>query len=821
MRDLPVSRLLGALGALLLASACSGSPEAKRAPATQAPCTDCNEPLSCAEGEREESGSCVRLGWHDCPKGFAQKEDHYGCSASVPETCKAGTMQRLGASQCERVTSARCADGFVAADDGWGCRPVVTEAHCTAATRESLGSEICAPVGDCTAAFPPANATMFVDAAGAVDATHKKTIAAAIAAATDGAVIAIAPGTYPESLVVSKSVALVGKCAAQVNVTGVGTGAIGLDVANGATVTASGMTLHGHARGVSATEAASVSLQSIVVENTASAAIHVEGAGTKLSLVDGVVRGGGTTLKTGGAIEASGGAELSLTDAAVVDSVMKAVNIRGAGTKGTLESTVIARTQQNADGAYGHALVVREGAHVDVSRSALIDATEFGVYVSEAESQVALTDVTIEGTTASSDGFGYGFEAVAGTNTLERVTIASNVDVGIALDTKAVLEAKDLVVKGTVAGADDGGYGVVAQNGATARLVRAALVENASTAAAAMNASSHLELEDSLLTGTRPDTEGERGYGLRLESGASAHVVRSAITHNRDAGVLVEDKGSTATIEDTVVAEQEPGKGSAHGRGILIELGGAATVTRSLVQGNTERGIAAINDGSSLTLSESAVIGTRPQVSDSRYGLGIEVSQGATASLTKFSLIENTMGALLVSANSKATVRDAWIFDTHSINMDGQPGRGIAVQRGATLDGTNVVVSRSRQVGVLVGDARATLTELFIEGTINDGDEVGHGLVLVLDASARVSRARVANCQGVGVLVSGSGSLVGSAVIRNNLIGMQAQDGSDIAEVTNLPEDVPAKSLLVSSDTTLVDNGTRVGNGSVPLPKLF
>src|SRR5205823_3841223 len=78
----------------------------------------------------------------------------------------------------------------------------------------------CVQVSDCNAAFPPAGATIFVDAAfaaGQIDATHFATIADAVAAAPSGAIIAVESGTYSETVMLKhRKVSIVGRCADKV-----------------------------------------------------------------------------------------------------------------------------------------------------------------------------------------------------------------------------------------------------------------------------------------------------------------------------------------------------------------------------------------------------------------------------------------------------------------------------------------------------------------------------------------------------------------------------------------------------------------------------
>src|SRR5262249_12282480 len=143
-----------------------------------------------------------------------------------------------------------CPTGFKAAASGWGCTAVVPPAACTRASMAVLGETSCVPIGDCARPFPPPNTSIVVDPRAKPDATHARTIAAALESAAPGATVAIATGTYDESLVLRRDVTIVGRCARDVVIRSPaqGTGA-GVDVMN-AVVGISGVTLDGHLHGV-------------------------------------------------------------------------------------------------------------------------------------------------------------------------------------------------------------------------------------------------------------------------------------------------------------------------------------------------------------------------------------------------------------------------------------------------------------------------------------------------------------------------------------------------------------------------------------------
>ncbi|MEO8878680.1 MAG: hypothetical protein ABI461_24030, partial [Polyangiaceae bacterium] len=110
-----------------------------------------------------------------CAQGFAPIAGGVGCDAILPTSvCANGSSPVIGSTTCAPVGVISCPAGFIASATGWGCDVVIPDAVCTGATRDGIGSATCLPIGDCNAAFPPANATLFVNGAftaGQIDAT--------------------------------------------------------------------------------------------------------------------------------------------------------------------------------------------------------------------------------------------------------------------------------------------------------------------------------------------------------------------------------------------------------------------------------------------------------------------------------------------------------------------------------------------------------------------------------------------------------------------------------------------------------------------------
>ncbi len=265
-------------------AACSDDPSGGTTPGGE------SGPLVCGEGERRDdaANACKAIGWSACPAGFTAAPDGHGCVEVLPAgACETGTMPAIGESACTKTGIDACAAGFGRDATGWGCVATLATSACSGATKETIGSASCQPIGDCAAAFPPADASVFVDPSfgdGQLDATHVRTIEAGIAAAAPNATIAVAAGTYATDVAPAKSVRLVGRCAAQVSITG----STGVSASGGADVTVERVTISGGAAG--AGSGAKLTLRDVVVDASRGTGIVAKGSGTRLVVERSVVR---------------------------------------------------------------------------------------------------------------------------------------------------------------------------------------------------------------------------------------------------------------------------------------------------------------------------------------------------------------------------------------------------------------------------------------------------------------------------------------------------------------------------------------------------
>lgn len=467
-------------------------------------------------------------------------------ASPVPDdaACPAPAFRPGSSSACIEGAYARCPDGSRPRESGWGCEAIVPAKACEGATRDALGSESCVPVGECDAPFPPATATLFVDPSGPVDAARFRTLAAAIAAAPAGAVVAVEAGAYPESLVVTKDVTILGRCAAKVSLVGGGTRVRGIRV-EGARVTVRGVTVVKQFIGVSVGPGGALTLEDSVLDDNDTAGILLSEPGARVEASRVVVRGTrpGTNGDRGAGINVQAGSVAVLRDSAFVANHGQNIRI-SSGSDVTVDRVVSRDGRPSPAFDFGRGLSVQDGAKARVSRSAFLDDYEVALLAGDAAT-LDLVDVVVGRTQlASSGSFGRALNAFGGAKVHgEGLHVHDNHDASI----------------------------MAAERGTSVTLSRSTVVDTAF------------------------DAEGYVGRGVVAQEGASVELTDSVVVGSREVAVAVFGP-SRMTLRRSFVSRTAPNAGDFFGHGVLATMGGVVDVDESEIADSARIGIA-IGDG--------------------------------------------------------------------------------------------------------------------------------------------------------------------------------------------------------------------------------
>jgi len=831
--------------ALLCASAACGTSSSKAPPA--APDADAGSdaaPATCTSGQYLDAATqqcvscdqdmrlnaagtaCVKVGWQSCPAGFVVDPTGYGCmDVSPPGDCPAGKMPTIGSAACQPVGVTSCAAGFSPDPSGWGCAAVAPPAACSGPTMEKLGSAACVAVGDCTAAFPPPAATLFVSATGPSDATHFTTIGAALAASSDGVTIAVDSGTYPESLALLHAVNVIGRCPAQVTIAASTPAAAGVIVSGVHGATVSGVTVHGKSPGVAVSAGASLTLSAVVIDGNLGAGVSVSGNSSSVTIEDSVVRGTtATAAAIGDGVDLSSGASATLERSAVVGNTQDGLFATGAATMLSVTDSIVSDNVQNATANGGDGIQVVMSAAAEVDGSYIARNQEAGIDLTSG-SQVHVTQSVIANTAPSMvAGYGRGMTVDGAHAIVDESSIVQNVDLGVAtLSPGGVLDATNSVFRAQTPNTDGThGAGVSATAGAAVNLTGVALVGNTEEGALVDGAGSVLTMNASIARDGVMLAGDTAGDGAAAQNGGALVLQGSALIANHESALIMFDPQTTAKLTLSILAYQLPSQGGQFGRGIILQNGPALTMSQSVIANNTDIGLSSTGAGTNATLTESVIRDTDPQVVDGAHGRALNIVEQSTATVSLCELYDNTEVAALVSGSSaQLTIDSSVIAATRLDKVEQSAGRGFAAQLTGIGSITGSAVLDNFQVGVSSMATGATLTvaTTLIDGTKPSADGTyGHGILVDDAATLTAANSTVRNSAAVGAVVAAATATFADCRILNNAVGINVQGGSALNQVAVVPASPQPLDVDVSTDTVFDGNQTKVSANVLPLP---
>ncbi len=458
--------------------------------------------------------------------------------------------------------------------------------------------------------------------------------------------MAIEAGTYAESIIDPLvPVTLVGRCAAQVRVNGVGGNQVALYAYLTQGIVARGLTLTGHvgavyadsggvtvedsvlegnvAVGVFAKNGSNVTVRRTrisdvtvvaggelgagVVCNTGSTAVLEDVAVTGNGHRGLAVGGAGSTLllrhsyvgrqrrapvsETAAAVLATDGAELELDGTVVVDNDGNGVDVTGAVAK--VSRSVVRRSHGTLAGNDGIGVYAAEQATVTMTDSTVGENPVLNVYADGAGTEVMATDSTFRGS-ASLMGVEIGRGAqVSGGAALyaTRVAVAGVASAGLAFQTGSFGRLSQVAISGVseIAWPNPtylyGGFGLLSEDGSHVDATEVT-VEAATLSAYEVGQDATLTLDRVLSRDMKQSTASGNGTGTQVSRSATLSANRAFFLTSRSNGVVVAS-GGVAELTDSTVADTLASDGG--GFGNAISLFGKGRLTRPTPGSRTTR----------------------------------------------------------------------------------------------------------------------------------------------------------------------------------------------------------------------------------------
>lgn len=431
------------------------------------------------------------------------------------------------------------------------------------------------------------------------------TISEAMAVAGDGTTIALATGTYDEPVVLRAGVTLLGACAAGTHIRTSSPSLVrqGVVTASGARTSIRNVTVGGAREGIVVSSDAGLEVRGVVVDGALASGVSVfpggRLTGSELVVLD--TTPAERTWGYGIAVAPEGAVDLARVS--IERSTSSALAVLGAEV--ILADVLLLDPQpQMADGRLGTAVEASGGASVTLRRAAVEGAHDRALMVSEPGTRLVLEDAVVRGTRprASDDGGGNAAFAFDGAVlALSRVLLVDHREAAIlASDVDTRVELTDVVVWGTRGRASDsgGGSAVALQAGVAATITRAQLEDNRGITLFVSGAST-VTLTDVTVRATGSEETDQRfATGLQAQDGSAVEGERVLVADNRGSGVTAIGAGSrlrlldariAGTLERECAASTCPGLG--FGDGAIAAADGAIELERFVVEGCARAGV--------------------------------------------------------------------------------------------------------------------------------------------------------------------------------------------------------------------------------------
>ncbi len=614
-------------------------------------------------------------------------------------------------------TALSCASGYVV--DGDRCVP------------EACGT---GSWGD----LPVDTSTTYVDAAanqggdGSADAPLTSIQAGLDLAATRGAgMVAVAAGTYAESLVLEAEHAgihLAGRCSDLVVV----------DAAEGESKTGLLVDLPG-----------AVELSGLTVQHARECGILVESGSATVR--DSQLRendyAGVVALRRG-----TGLTSLLIEDSDLVDNTNMSLGVAQGGTEVTVRRSTLAGS---VAGSMGHGVLVYDGGTLTMEDCLVADNDSVGIYLANAGSSATLQRTTVRDTTPISDNSGDGAIVEDGASLIaEHSTFTTNAHSGVRVTgagSRAILRGS--TVSDTISGyEDDTGEGILAILGASVLVERCDLIGNTSQAVLADDEGSSVTLVDTRVLDTLPGMDSELAAGIKIQTGAHLAAERCEVAGNANKGIMVWGQGATGALRHCTVRDTLLEAGGKGGIGLQVSNGAQLSVESSTVETNRRAGIIAVGAGTLLTLRDTRVAHTQPD-GDGYYGFGIYAVDGTALSLDGCELVGNSSAGLMAAhEGTTAVLRDTRIEGTLP-DRDSNAGVGLAAESGAVVRAERLTATGNEGAGLYLSPGEP---ELDCHGcTLNHNAFAG--AVAVMDSTLRLHDSLVTDNSGSVDLGGGVG----------------------------------------------------------------
>ena len=277
------------------------------------------------------------------------------------------------------------------------------------------------------------------------------------------------------------------------------------------------------------------------------------------------------------------------------------------------------------------------------------------------------------------------------------------------------------------------------------------LIRNVSAGVTVIGNGSLLFMDDVGVRDSLPESAGTFGRGIEVYSGARLEATSCVVEGNSDIGIGAFDEGTEVVLQGVEVRDTQLSPAEGWGRGINVHGGARLAASSVVVEGNAAVGVFADGEETEVTLQQVEVRDTRP-LADGTFGLGIYVQEGARLEASSCVVEGNAeTGVRAFGAGTAVVLRNVEVRDTHPW-PDGRIGRGVGVLDGAYLEVSSCVVEGNADVGIFASGegTEAVLQGVEVrdtqprpDGTYGRGISVQEGAVMEAEACVVEGNAEI------------------------------------------------------------------------------